>query len=59
MAIYLSYQAQIASLKAKKTPVTILAEYLDFINIFSKKFITVLPKHIKINTHTIDLEKSN
>ena len=37
--------------------VIISAEYSDFEDVFSKESTTVLPKHIEINTHTIDLEK--
>ena len=41
---------------ANEAPVTILAEYLNFEDVFSKKSVVVLPEYIKINTHAIDLE---
>lgn len=40
-----------------KASVTILAEYLDFVDVFSKKFALVLLKYTKINTYAIDLEE--
>ena len=56
VAIYLSRLAQIASLKAEETPVTILAKYSDYVNVFSEILATVLPEHTEINTHAIELE---
>lgn len=58
MTIHLKCKAQIAWLKAEMAPVFVLAEYLDFANVFSKELATMLPKHTKINTHAIDLEKN-
>lgn len=58
MAIQLARKVQIATLIADETPITILAEYLNFADIFSKKSATILLEYIKVNTHTIDLEKS-
>lgn len=51
-------EVQIAALITHKALVTILVEYSDFANVFSKKSAVVLPKHTKINTHTLNLEKS-
>lgn len=53
-AIYLVCQAQIALLKAEKVSVTVPKKYLDYTDIFSKKFPAMLSEHIEINTHTID-----
>ena len=38
--------------------VTVLAKYLDSINVFSKKSIKMLPKYARINKHTIELVNS-
>ena len=57
ITIHPERKAQITLLKAKKTPVLILAKYLDFANVFSKELAVVLLKHTKINTHTINLEE--
>ena len=51
--IYLSKKAQIALLLDKK--VTILAEYLNFANVFFRKGAKILLKCITINEHTIKL----
>lgn len=56
ITIYSERKAQITLLK-EKALISILAEYLDFANIFSEKLVTVLPEYTKINTHAIDLEK--
>ena len=56
--VYPDQKVQIAVLIANKASVTIPVEYSDFENVFFKKFATVLPEHIKINTHVIDLEKT-
>lgn len=42
---------------ADKVFVTILAKYLDFVDVFSKKFATVLLEYTKINIYAIDLEE--
>ena len=55
MTIHLAQKAQIALLLAKE--VIIPKEYLDFADIFSKKFVQVLPECIKINKHIIKLQK--
>lgn len=57
MPINLVCKAQIAILIANEAPVTILAEYLDFIDIFFKKSAVILSEYTKINTYTMDLEK--
>lgn len=54
MSIYLTWKAQIALLGAEK--VTILAKYLNFIDIFSKKSATKLSKRFIINKYLINLE---
>lgn len=57
MAIHVARQVQIAFFKAEEAPISILVKYLDFNNVFSKKFAGVLPKHTKIKTHAIDLKE--
>ena len=44
-------------LKAEEAPVTVPAEYLDYVNVFSEKLTAVLSQHTKINTHAIKLEE--
>lgn len=52
--IYLACKTRIALLVAKKK--FILAEYLDFSNIFIKKLIAKLSKHFNINKYEINLK---
>ena len=56
MTIYPARKAQIASLLNKK--VIVLAKYLDFANVLSKKSAKVLPEQSAVNEHTIKLKKS-
>lgn len=42
-------------LKADKILISILSEYIDFADIFSKNLVVKLPEHTKINDHIIDL----
>ena len=58
MAIHPTRQAWIVSLKAEEAPVTVPEKYSDYTNVFSEKLVTVLSKYTKINTHSINLEKS-
>ena len=58
MKVYLDREVQITALIADKAPLSILAEYSDFENVFSKESAAVLLEHTEINTHTIDLEES-
>ena len=55
MNIHPEREAQIALLKAKKFSVSVLAEYLDFADVFSEELAAVLPEHIEINIYAIDL----
>lgn len=57
MKVHPDYKFYITALIADKVPVTILVEYLDFVDIFFKKSAVVLLKYIEINTYTIDLEE--
>ena len=50
-------EVQIATLITDKAPVSILAEYSDFEDVFSKECTAVLPEHTEINTHAINLEE--
>ena len=54
--IYLARKAQIALLLAKE--VTISAEYADFVDVFLKESVEMLPERTGINEHTIKLEKN-
>ena len=54
MTIYLAWEAQIASLLAKK--VTVLVKYADFANVFLKELAKVLWKQTSINKHAIKLK---
>lgn len=56
MKVYLDRVVQIASLITIKARIIILVDYLDFKDIFSNKFAMLLPEHIEINTHAINLE---
>lgn len=55
--VYLNRKVQIITLIADKVSFTVLAEYSNFEDIFSKKSAAVLPEHTEINTYTINLEK--
>ena len=55
--VYPDREVQIAALTIDKTLISIPAKYLNFENVFSKKYIVLLPKYIEINIHAIDLEK--
>ncbi len=50
-----SKKAQIAYLKADKTPIKVLSRYADFANIFSSKLVVELLEYMGINNHTIEL----
>lgn len=52
MTIYLMKKAQIFLLLVEKF--TILVEYLDFVDIFSKKLAQLLLKRTKVNEHAIE-----
>lgn len=52
--MHLNRKAQIAD----KAPITLLIEYSNFTDVFSKKSAVVLLEHTEIKTHAIDLEES-
>lgn len=54
MSIHPACKAQIVLLLVKK--VSISKEYIDFLDIFFKKFTVVLSNHLDINQHAIDLK---
>lgn len=56
MKVHSHRKVQIIALIANKTPITVLAEYLDFANVFFKKFAVVLSEHTKINIYVINLK---
>ena len=51
--VYISKKAQMAYLKVNKALIKVLSKYTDFIDILLPKQAAKLPKHIKINNHTI------
>lgn len=57
MKVHLDCKVQIAALIADKARITVPAEYLDFADVFYKKFAAVRLKHTEINTDAIDLEE--
>ena len=57
MIIYPTKKTWIILLNIEKVFKSILLEYWDFINIFSKKSAAKLPKHLSINKYTLDLKK--
>ena len=57
MTIHLAWEAQIASLRAKK--ITVPTEYSDFADVFSKESGEMLPERSGINKHAIELEDDN
>lgn len=56
MPIHLAYNTWIATLFIDKTIVIIVAEYSNFVDIFSKKSVTVLLEYTEINIFAIDLK---
>ena len=57
MEIYPDREVQVAALIADEALITISAEYLNFVDVFSKESVAVLPEYTEINTHVIDLKK--
>ena len=55
MIIHPSWTAQIALLIANKAPVTILAKYSDFIDVFSAESAAELLENTEINDYAIEL----
>ena len=55
--MYSNQKFQNTALIADKALVTILVEYPNFEDMFSKKSAVVLSEHTEIDTHTIDLEE--
>ena len=53
MTIHLAKEAQLALLLAKK--VTVLAEYVDFVDVFLKELAEVQPEQTEINEYAIKL----
>ena len=54
--IYIAKNSSIILMFTKK--ITVLAKYLDFTNIFSKKLATKVLKQLKINKYGIYFQKS-
>lgn len=55
--VYPNRKVYISALITGKASVIVLAKYLNFANVFSKKFAALLPEYTEINTYTIDLEQ--
>ena len=53
--VHPSRRPQISGLIAKKAPIKVPAEYLDFADIFSPDLASKLPGHSRINDHAIKL----
>lgn len=58
MATHLFWLAQITSLKAKKTRITVLKEYSNYADVFFEKLAAMLLEHTNINTHAIGLKEA-
>ena len=56
--IYPFWRPQISGLIAKEAPTKVSAKYLDFADVFSPDLASKLPKHTRINDHTIKLVDS-
>lgn len=54
MFIYLAWEAQIGLLLTKE--INISKKYIDFLDIFSKKSVTIILKYLDINKHIINLK---
>ena len=50
-------ESQIEALIFIETLIAILAEYFNYSNIFSIKYIVEFPKYIEINDYAIELKK--
>lgn len=57
MKVHPDRKNQIITLITNKALVIVLAKYLDFADVFSKKSAVVLSEYIKINIHTINIEE--
>ena len=53
--VYLLKKVQVAYLKADEVSIKVSSKYVDFVDIFFPKLAAELPKHTKINDHTIEL----
>ena len=56
--VYLAQKIKMALLNMKKILNSILAIYLDFVDIFLKELATKLGKRLEINKYTINLEEN-
>ena len=50
-----SKRTQVVYLKANKAPTNVLSKYIDFVDVFSLKLATELPKYSGINDNAIEL----
>ena len=53
--VHASKKAQIAYLKVDQALTKVFGKYIDFVDVFSSKLATKLPKHTGINDHAIEL----
>ncbi len=53
--VHPSRRTQITNLKIDKALFKVPSKYADFVDVFSPKLATKLPKHTRINNHTIEL----
>ena len=56
--VHPSRRLQLSGLIAEEAPTKVLAEYLDFADVFSPDLASELPEHTGINNHAIDLVDS-
>ena len=57
MPMHFKKQAQVGALLFNKASTKVPAEYSDYSNIFSVKYVAELPENTRINEHAIKLEK--
>ena len=50
---------QIAGLIAEEAPTKVPIKYTDFVDVFSPDLVSELPKHTRINDHSIELVDAN
>lgn len=57
MDIHLSIEAQSRALLVNETLIKVLAEYSNYIDVFSPNLLMELPEHTHMNVHAINLIK--
>ena len=57
MLVHFEMQAQVGALLFDKAPIKILAEYSNYSNVFSAKYVVKLLENIGINKYAINKKK--